>query len=204
MSRYDNPYSRFVALAKIVLPLASLAMLATLFLFARGREFEVSIPYAEVDLEQLAREQRLEFPSFATVTRDGSQLELAADIVRPDLSTQDVVNSNGIRGSLRMPGSGTVTLKADDAVLDGPSRIAELSGHVEVQTSTGYLIISERVATMLDVSRIESPGAVSAEGPPGTLAAGSMEISQDVESGDYLLVFKNGVKLVYEPETSEE
>ncbi|ATG48327.1 hypothetical protein CEW89_12590 [Celeribacter ethanolicus] len=199
MARFDNSYSKFVAFAKVALPLASLALLATLFLFARGKEIGISIPYADVDLETLAREQRIEGPSFATVTRDGAELEISADVVRPDLSTPDVINSTIVRGALRMPDNGSVTLKADDGVIDGPAQIAELSGHVEIETSTGYTITSERIATLLDVSKIESPGSVEATGPAGDLTAGSMEISQDPETDAYLLVFKNGVKLIYQP-----
>ncbi|WP_066703319.1 LPS export ABC transporter periplasmic protein LptC [Celeribacter ethanolicus] len=199
MARFDNSYSKFVAFAKVALPLASLVLLATLFLFARGKEIGISIPYADVDLETLAREQRIEGPSFATVTRDGAELEISADVVRPDLSTPDVINSTIVRGALRMPDNGSVTLKADDGVIDGPAQIAELSGHVEIETSTGYTITSERIATLLDVSKIESPGTVEAAGPAGDLTAGSMEISQDPETDAYLLVFKNGVKLIYQP-----
>nr|WP_321506819.1 LPS export ABC transporter periplasmic protein LptC [uncultured Celeribacter sp.] len=199
MARFDNSYSRFVAFAKIVLPLASLAVLATLFLFARGKEVSLSIPYAEVELETLAREQRIDNPSFATVTSDGAALEIAANQVRPDLSTPDVVNSSAVEGRLQLPQSATITLRADNAVLDGPGQIAELSGDVEIATSTGYKIQSSRIATMLDTSHIESPGAVEADGPPGNLTAGSMEISHDTETDRYLLVFKNGVKLVYQP-----
>ncbi|WP_321365554.1 LPS export ABC transporter periplasmic protein LptC [uncultured Celeribacter sp.] len=199
MARFDNTYSKFVAFAKIALPLASLVLLATLFLFARDRDTSLSIPYADVDIETLAREQRVEGPSFATVTRDGSELEISADLVRPDLSTKDVINSNKVRGALRMTNKSSVTLQADDGVIDGPSQIAELSGHVEIETSTGYTITSDRVATMLDVSHIESPGSVDATGPAGDLTAGSMVISQDAETEAYLLVFKGGVKLVYQP-----
>ncbi len=199
MSRYDNSYSRFVAFAKIALPLASLAVLATLFLFARGRDIGLSIPYAEVDLETLAREQRIEAPSFATVTQDGAALTLSAAVVRPDLSATDVVNSSMIEGSLRFPQQGRVTLKADNGVIDSPSQIAELSGHVALSTTTGYDITSERIAAQLDIARLESPGEVAAIGPAGSLTAGAMELSKDTESGAYLLVFKKGVKLVYQP-----
>lgn len=199
MKRFDNAHSKFVALAKIVLPLVSLMLLATLFLFSRGDQGEVSIPYARVDLETLAREQRLDKPAFSTVTRDGAELELSADIVRPDLSNTEVVNSDSIRGLLTAPDGSTVALRASNAVLDGPSRIAELSGGVVVTTSSGYAIASEHVASMLDVSKIESPGQVVADGPPGHLTSGSMEISYDAEGDAYLLVFKSGVKLVYQP-----
>ncbi|MFT6451287.1 MAG: lipopolysaccharide export system protein LptC, partial [Halocynthiibacter sp.] len=36
-------------------------------------------------------------------------------------------------------------------------------------------------------------------GPLGTLTAGRMRISQDDETAAYLLVFKDGVKLIYTP-----
>lgn len=199
MAQFDNTHSRLVAFAKIALPLASLAVMATLFLFARGREAGMSIPYAQVDLEALAREQRIEGPSFATVTKDGSELELAADLVRPDLSSKDVVNSSSIHGALRIPGNGSVMLLADDGVIDGPSKIAELSGNVQIDTSTGYTILSDRIATRLDVSKIESPGTVSADGPTGHLTAGGMVIAREDDTDTYLLVFKDGVKLVYQP-----
>ena len=76
MARFDNFHSRLVARAKIFLPLTSLAILATLFLFSRSPDTVSDIPYARVDIESLAREQRLDGPTFATVTEDGAQLEI--------------------------------------------------------------------------------------------------------------------------------
>ena len=49
-------YSRFVALAKVVLPLAALRLFATLFLIARQIDPDAAIPFAEVDVEQFARD----------------------------------------------------------------------------------------------------------------------------------------------------
>lgn len=199
MARYSNKHSRIVTLAKVVLPLVSLGLLATLFLFARGRDYEPSLPFAQVDIEALAREQRIDGPAFSTVTRDGSELYLSAKTVRPDLSGSSAINSTTITGGLRMPNSGSIDLVADNAVIDGKSKIAELSGQVEIQTSTGYLVSTQRIAAMLDMARIESSGHVNATGPIGTLDAGRMILSQDAQSGAYLLVFKDGVKLIYEP-----
>lgn len=199
MARYETKHSRVVATAKIVLPLLSLALLATLFLFARSTPHELSIPYARVDLETLAREQRLDGASFSTVLDDGGQISLAADTVRPDLSDPRVVNSSAILGDMTLPDGSRVDLRADSAVIDRPSMIAELAGGVRVETSTNYTIVTERLAAMLDVSRIESSGSVNATGPIGTFDAGHMIVTRDAESGRYLLVFKGGVKLVYQP-----
>lgn len=185
--------------AKIFLPLASLALLATIFLFARTGDDTPTLPFAQVELEALAREQRLDGPSFATVTEDGAELVLQAERVRPNTQAMDVVNSTAINGQLVMPGSGTVTLEAQNGVIDGTSGVAELSGDVQVTTTTGYTFTTDRVATFLDASKIESPGLVEGTAPFGEISAGSMEISRDIESERYLLVFKQRVKLVYQP-----
>lgn len=199
MARFDNSYSRFVAMAKLVLPLASLALLATLFLFARSDNTPSTIPFAKVDLETLAREQRLEAPSFVTVTADGSELSFSAELVRPDLSEPDVINAEIIHGQLKFPDFSQIQLSADNGVINGPARLAELSGNVKLTTSSGYTIETDQIATLLDISKIESPGSVVATGPSGDLVAGALEITQNPQTKTYQLVFKNGVKLVYQP-----
>lgn len=199
MARYDNTHSKFVALAKFVLPLASLGVLATLFLFTRTRDYETQIPYAQVDLETLAREQRLDGPAFSTVTTDGASLELSAQTVRPDLSHEDVVNSRSITGAMDLPESGSVFFEAQNAVLDGPGRIAEFSGGVLIESTTGYRMETERMAAQLDDAHLQTYGHISAESPMGQLEAGSMELSRTPETNDYVMVFKDGVKLVYQP-----
>jgi lipopolysaccharide export system protein LptC len=199
MAQFDNLHSRFVAQAKVFLPLASLALLATLFLFARGADTTYDIPYARVDIESLAREQRIDGPAFATVTQDGAELEISAERARPDPLTKDVMNSTQFRAELRLPDKSAVSMVANDAVIDGPSRIAELSGNVRIETTTGYSIETDHIAAKLNFSKIESPSSVTGKAPAGNITAGSMEISKDTDSGAYLLVFKNQVKLIYQP-----
>lgn len=199
MARYDNLHSRLVSKAKILLPLVSLALLATIFLFARDTDTNPSLPYANVDLEKLAHEQRLDGPSFASVTQDGAELTLSATRVRPQASNEGVINSSGISGQLVIPDNGTVILQAQNGTIDNASRIAELSGDVVINTSTGYHLATDHIATRLDLSKIESPGAIRGTAPFGDISAGAMEISQDRDSSRYLLVFKDRVKLVYQP-----
>jgi lipopolysaccharide export system protein LptC len=52
----------------------------------------------------------------------------------------------------------------------------------------------------LNRTSLISEGPVTALGPVGTIDSGSMEMRQDTsEDGTYLLVFKDGVKLLYKP-----
>jgi lipopolysaccharide export system protein LptC len=199
MARFNNAHSRLVMQAKIFLPLIGLSLLATVFLFARDSDVAPTIPYAQVELEALAKEQRLDGPSYATVTKDGAELEISSARVRPSLTGSNVINASDITGKLVMPDSATVTLQAQNGAIDSTSRIAELSGQVHVETTSGYTLLTDRIATMLDFSKIESPGPVAGQAPFGDISAGSMEITQDSQSERYLLVFKERVTLVYQP-----
>ena len=54
--------------------------------------------------------------------------------------------------------------------------------------------------TRLDRTELESEGEVTADGPVGRLTAGKMQLSQTGDAADSnLLVFKNGVNLIYTP-----
>ena len=77
MARADA-HTRVVTWLKIALPLAALAILSTLFLLADKIDPEDALPYAEVDVEDLAREPRMTLPSYAGTTSDGAALSLTA------------------------------------------------------------------------------------------------------------------------------
>lgn len=67
MAAFDNSYSRIIFWLKIALPLLALAVLSTLFLFSPRVDIDGALPYSEVDVEQLAREQRLTQPEYTSV-----------------------------------------------------------------------------------------------------------------------------------------
>ena len=84
MIRRDNLRSNVVAWLKIVLPLAALAAMSTLFLLSRTIDPADAIPYATVDVEDRIREPRMTAPTYSGVTSDGAALTLTADEARPD------------------------------------------------------------------------------------------------------------------------
>ena len=79
----SNAYSRFVAWVKVILPLLALALLSTLFLFSRTPAPNRAIPFANVDVEELAREQSLGRPRFAGTLSDGREVIFTADRATP-------------------------------------------------------------------------------------------------------------------------
>lgn len=203
MDAFDNSYSRFVALAKIALPLIALGILSTLFLLARTYDPERAIPYADVDVDRLIREERLSSPTFSSVTSDGAALTMSAEVVQPDRSSEDRVLASGVKARLDLPDGEIAAMNAPRAAVDNAAGQMALSGGVYMETSSGYRLGTQELVALLDRTDIRSAGEVSGDAPAGRLTAGSMRLTED-EAGGYLLVFNDGVRLVYQPPNPEE
>jgi lipopolysaccharide export system protein LptC len=202
MASYDNAYSRFIALAKIVLPLAALGILSTLFLIARdpGRPSGPNIPFSDVDVDELAREQRLGAPNYAGVTSDGTAIAMTAETARPDPDKPGRTFASPVHAVLDLPDGTRAVVDARTGTLDRSANNVVLEGDAVVTTSSGYRMRSQRFVAALDETDLVSDGPVTGDGPPGHLEAGSMRLRADREAtGQYLLVFKNGVRLIYVP-----
>ncbi|TCO69933.1 hypothetical protein [Rhodovulum euryhalinum] len=201
MASYDNAYSRFIALAKIVLPLAALGILSTLFLISRGPGNGDELPYSRVEVEELVREQRIGAPNYAGVTRDGTAIALRADAARPDTGSPGGATAEAMRARLDMPDGSHADISAAHGMLDPAAEIAVLDGGARIETSTGYLVQAESLTSALAETAVTAQGPVTAEGPPGRIEAATMRLSADpANQGRYVLVFNGGVKLVYDPE----
>lgn len=199
MATSENLHSKLVAWAKVTLPLLALGLLATLFLFSRKIDPTDAIPYADVDVEERAREPRLTMPTFAGVTSDGSALFIAATEARPDSAT-GIGTAMGIEGKLETPDGARVDMLAAKGVLNTEAGVMTLDGGVSLTTSTGYAIKTQTLVAKLDQTSLTSPDAITATTPMGQLQAGEMSLTQDPKQAkSYLLVFKGHVKLLYTP-----
>jgi lipopolysaccharide export system protein LptC len=194
----DNTYSRFVQVAKVALPLVALSLLSTLFLVSRTINPEDAIPFADIDVEQMAKEQSLAAPKFSGMTSDGSTISVTAERARPDLTDPRRLSATNVAADILTTSGTQILVLADDALYDGNSNTLTLTGRVRFNTSTGYELQTDALEADLGVTRLTAPGSVSGFAPAGTLDAGSMELTGEV--GSQLLHFKNGVKLVYDPQ----
>jgi lipopolysaccharide export system protein LptC len=198
MARADA-HTRVVTWLKIALPLAALAILSTLFLLADKIDPEDALPYAEVDVEDLAREPRMTLPSYAGTTSDGAALSLTAEAAMPG-SADKPAEALKVRLELVTPDGATTQLHAASAVMDPGGRMIVLSGGVTLTTSHGYVLETKEIHANLDRSGLEAPSGVTATTPSGKLTSNSMTLSQDNQTPDtYLMVFKGDVRLVYLP-----
>lgn len=204
MATTDNFYSRLVAWMKIILPLTALGLLSTLFLISRHIDPTKSIPIAEIDLEQRAQDQGATNAAFAGVTGGGDEVMITAETARPSPDNPRLINAEDITATMQLVSGTVVTVTSDRGNMDQSDLDASLIGNVNIDTTTGYKVTTERLDARLDVLHAETPGPVSGVGPPGDLTAGRMVLTGDEETGQAHLVFTDGVKLVYTPQPSED
>ena len=162
-ARQWDRHSKLVFWAKILLPLAAISILSTLFLVSNSVRPEDAIPYADVDIATLVKEPRLTAPVFAGMTADGAALSLKASEAR----VGGGLNSGQIKdlvGLLETPDGGKTNLTAREADLDQTAGEAVLTGGVVVSNSTGYHINSQSIRVALDQTSVDSPGAITADG----------------------------------------
>jgi lipopolysaccharide export system protein LptC len=200
MDRADK-YSRLVLWLKVTLPLLALGILSTLFFVAETLDPDAAIPYAEVDVERILREQGMTAPTFGGVTSDGVEIALTASAVRPGQDRASTLTAGALAAKLNLAGRGQLAIDAPQGIIDTESGLATLQGGAVLESSTGFRVETDRIMTSYLEASAVAEGEVRATGPAGTLTAGAMELTkrQDDTPG-YLLVFKSGVRLLYEPQ----
>jgi lipopolysaccharide export system protein LptC len=194
----DNLHSKFVSTAKIVFPLLALGFLSTIFLFSRTLDPDDAIPFSDVDIEKIAKEQRLAGPKFSGVTSDGSAITVEAESARPDLLNPRRVSADNIMASIKTAKDDLYMITADNARFDGTSDQLDLEGNIQVTSSSGFTLNTQQLTASLGTTAMIAKGAIEGTAPGATIEAGAMELL--VKDGAQLLVFTNGVRLVYSRE----
>lgn len=194
-----NPYSRVVRGLKVMLPIVALGLLATLFLFTDPPDPDRALPYAEVDVDQLARDLRVTQPRFAGVLEDGRELTLIAERATPEFDQQgegQAVVFEEVRGRVALSQDNTLEITSGRGRLDVPEQVAYLSGAVEAQSTAGFRLTSDALSLFLSTLRLVSDSPIRIEGPGVSMTAGAMTLSED--GTRQLLSFNGGVRLIYQ------
>lgn len=203
MALYDNAYSRAIAWLKIVLPLLALGILSTIFLVSRTIEPSQTLPYADVDAKEFVREQRIGSPNYSGVAANGAAITLTADSARPELDNPDIINATRLDARIRQTDGSVLDIAAEAGIFDSDAGNAALNGGVKMVSSRGYTLTTDRMLAHLDGTEMETETPVLIDGPQLRIEAGQMQMRlkspKDGPRG-YVVVFKDGVKLVYTPE----
>lgn len=195
----DNLHSKFVGTAKVIFPLLALGFLSTIFLFSRTLDPSDAIPFSDVDIEQIAREQSMAGPKFSGVTSDGSAITVTAESARPKILNPQRISAKNVKAQIKTLQDTSYDIVADEAQFDGKSEVLDLEGNIIITSSAGYELKTQHLSAKLGTTGLLAKGEVEGKAPGGTIKAGRMEMM--IKDGAQLLVFTNGVRLVYTPKS---
>lgn len=195
----DNLYSKAVVWVKITLPLVAIALLSSLFLLSGAPDPDAALPYAEVDIDQITREQRVSQPRFAGVMGDGQEIVLTADAVSADADDTNAIHAQAIDGRMDLSGDEFLTIQAAFGDIDMAAQMATFHENVVLQSSMGYRIQSETMVMALDVFNMRSPTPIHVTGPGIDVTADTMQIAGP--DGETILHFNGSVRVLYEPQS---
>ena len=191
----ENAYSQFVYWTKVILPLAALALLSTLFLLSESPNNSNTIPYAEI--KKIAREQRLSNPSFAGVSKDGMDFNIRASVARPDPDKDDTMTVEKVQINLNPTSGHKIEISGGFAEINLNTNTVILDKLARVVTNNGYKMETTGLIATLNEGRIESTAPVEVRSPFGQLTAGRMTL-QNTDTNTQI-VFNQGIRLLYLP-----
>ncbi len=204
MALSDNFYSRLVAWMKIILPLAALGLLSTLFLLSETVDPSQSLPTTTIDLAERAARQGATNTTFAGVTTRGDEIRVTTVTASPRPDNPQLIEAQDVQARFNLISGAIVDVVSDTGALHHGDLTATLEGNVNVVSTTGYSVNTARLDARLDELYAETPGAVSGTGPPGDLVAGRMVLTENPDTQSAYLHFTDGVKLIYLPQATEE
>ena len=190
----DENYSQLVGFLKVSLPLCALALMSTVFLFARAPSQESAIPYAE--LEEIAQESRLTGAHLSGVAQDGSVIEINARSASPQ---NDIISVETMTALIESLDGTRTNISAGAGEIDNAARTATLTGLARIQTSNGFNMETAGVTTDLNSGRIITNGPLEVQAPFGLLTAGQLIIETPDNATGQVMIFQNGVRLIYDP-----
>lgn len=194
-------YSRLIAWLKILLPLGALVLLSTIFLFSRSTDPIPVIPVLSGGVDPSKGEQ-VGKPFYAGTTDQGHALTLSARQARAISLEESGMIAEDLRAILDVEAGNRITIDAKVGEMDA-SDLLKLRDGVVLQSSAGYTVRTEGLDAAIDRVLIESTGAVDADGPGVVLSAGKLRVEESGDPADIQLLFTEGVKLVYTPQTAE-
>lgn len=173
-----------------------------LFLVSRPAQQGEPVVPTDLSVLDLAREQRLGAPTYRGVTDEGTQVALSAEALRPDPDKPELIHGSMLGADIVTNSGFGYTVSAESGTIDRVERLTMLKDGVTIETSNGYVITTDAATIQPNLSGLETPGQVEASGPMGQLWAGSLEMTGNAETGEgTLVVFKDGVRLLYTPDT---
>lgn len=196
-------YSRVVAFLKVLLPLAALGLLSTLFLLSRSIDPTGTVPFSEQDVADRVTSQQVTAPFFSGTTPGGDDIIVKAALARPG-GPGNPAEARDITARIIMADGVRMILTSDTGRVAFDTDMATFAGNVRIASTSGFIVTTETLVTGLHEVAGNAPTTIAGTGPIGSFTAGSMEFAAKNKGGPIHMLFKNGVKLVYDPQKPKE
>ena len=195
-------HSRMVQFLKVLLPLAAIVLLSTVFLLSRSIETSVSVPFTQKDIDERLADQVVTQPHYLGTTRKGEEVQIQAAQATQGREGS-LPTTAEFRGRLGLLNGGVITMDSNSGMIRPDKNSATFVGDVLITTTDGIQVRTDLLNTFLDEIRGDTPGQVDGTGIIGDFSAGRMTFGTEKKDGPVHILFTDGVKLVYEPEKTE-
>lgn len=199
----QDGHSRLVSVLKWVFPISALLLVGSIFVFSNTQKLREGLIIADAKLIELATGQKITNPHFSGVTKSGDAFSISAEWAMPDGPKPDKVELSKPRTTINFTNGRTMRTNAGTGALNLITSEAVLADGVDLKTTNGYSAKTAAVHMNFESGNVVSDGPVHADGPVGSIEAGSMTLTQNLHlnpAGNAVLLFKNGVKLIYKPQ----
>jgi lipopolysaccharide export system protein LptC len=198
---FDNSYSFFVAWVKTLLPIAALGMLSTIFLFSGKVDVTKSLPYADLNVADIIREQRITRPYFTGISEGGIEFALSAAYATPDAKKPSVLNVSELDIEFKSPKGSKTKITASAGLVNAKTNYASISQGVRLDSKLNFLIATERLDIYFNHSYASTNGPFKGVFPLGSIDSGNMVLK--MITGKQQILFTNGVRMLYQPKESQ-
>lgn len=195
-------YSRMVRVLKWAFPILGILLVGSVFLMTNANKLTQLAEVIDGPIAELAVGQRITNPNFSGVTKSGDAFSIVAEWALPDGPKPSQVELSKPRTTINFKDGRTMRTTAGLGALNLRSSKATLSDGVKLRTTDGYTATSTSVEINFESGNLYSEGPVVAQGPAGSIEAGAMTLTQNLDqnpTGNAVLVFNKGVKLIYNP-----
>ena len=194
---FDDGYSALVAWLKTLLPIVALGLLSTIFLFSGKVDVTQSLPYAEHNIAEIIREQRITQPYFTGIASNGTEIALSAAYASPQVEDAHILEITDLSVVLRSTSDRVVQVTAGQGALDSARQTAQISTDVHIAALPDFWVTTEALDMNFNQGFISAKGGFQGVTALGAITAGEMHLQMTAD--DQQIVFLNDVRLVYSP-----
>lgn len=201
MAISHNMHFQLMTGLKYLLPMIALGLLSVMFYMSQSAPEESTIPYSERRLYDRVKGPLVSAPYFTGVTGAGDRLSMSAISVKSDQPGDEELAIDQVVLRIKTGPNQDILASSDSGLIRNEKGLLVMEGNVQIVTNDGYQLSASRITSKMDALWLSAEGPVKGTSAAGVLEAGSMEILRNPDTGDLQFIFKDGIKLIYDPKT---